>query len=883
VVSLHHPLVLLVVMPAALALACWRSSLAGRRPLRLIWAGVLALMVAGPVARAPDVGTTAVLVVDRSASVSAGLVKQRENDLLRRAEVEAGATDAAAVVGFGSEPRVERFPLSTRPPEANRGGPHQSNLHAAVARALELIEPGQRGRLIVLSDGLATDASTPDLSQRIRLRRAPIDYVSILRPSEGDVAIESVRVLESTAAAAPPRFSATIASSREATGQFAVLRDGVVVGEQQVKFIVPRTSIEWQAADQDEPARYTFRITAPGDGVEENNLWDIWVGSAGGPRLLIVSDDDAWPLRSAAAAIGLGVDVLPPKRFDHTLERLTRYKACALANVSLDDIDPRAQRAIARYVEQLGGGLIVTGGERGLGAGGYRSGPLEPLLPVVIRPLGAVERPPAAVVVVVDLSSWDADGPRPQEQYSPLQKALIEFSRQLDPADRIGIVTTRVPNHVVLPLVSPSRSQEIHEAVSDAGMPNTPGSFPDALDAGNKLLAQAPQLSKHLVVCASWEQLSSLNAIGVAATRPGADTSVSVIARGAANESLRSQVIAATALASAKLRVRSAIGPDDLASVLTDDWYAATGGGFLSRPVMAALAEPAAAEAMRFRVRGYHAARLRQPAMASIVSADDRSLLLAARWDRGLGHVATVLFPVEAAPADSPDAAVLIAAMGEHLRWTSRSDLKVDLPVTVTQQEEGVAATVRLDDTGLDNLPGGGPLELTVVAADGAAAGRTATFRRDAGALVATIALDHSDTHMLVISRGKTPLHRGIPVCLPRSPEFLRPHRPEAGVEILKQLAAQSGGAQRGPDSPLFDEPLRSYRSLVPWLATLCLFLLVLDIADRRFGLLQSIAAQWITFLLRRHSSRADDVVVTPEKDVFQAAKERSRHRIKRN
>ncbi len=83
-VSLHHPLVLLVAVPTWLAILRWGMPLAPRRPLRLVWAGLLALMAAGPAARAPDVGTTVVLVVDRSASVSAGLIKQRENEPERR-------------------------------------------------------------------------------------------------------------------------------------------------------------------------------------------------------------------------------------------------------------------------------------------------------------------------------------------------------------------------------------------------------------------------------------------------------------------------------------------------------------------------------------------------------------------------------------------------------------------------------------------------------------------------------------------------------------------------------------------------------------------------------------------------------------------------------
>src|SRR5690606_19327971 len=61
---------------------------------------------------------------------------------------------------------------------------------------------------------------------------------------------------------------------------------------------------------------------------------------------------------------------------------LDGFAAVVLENVPADDLPAGALVALQRFVDDLGGGLLMTGGKASFGAGGYRRSPLEEVLPV---------------------------------------------------------------------------------------------------------------------------------------------------------------------------------------------------------------------------------------------------------------------------------------------------------------------------------------------------------------------------------------------------------------------------------------------------------------------------------------------------------------------
>src|SRR5262249_26952093 len=81
--------------------------------IRLCLLVMLVIIIAGPAADAPEIGSTVVLVIDRSRSMPVA-AKQFENSLRQQANAEQRDADQLGIVSFGSRAIVEQFP--GRPP-----------------------------------------------------------------------------------------------------------------------------------------------------------------------------------------------------------------------------------------------------------------------------------------------------------------------------------------------------------------------------------------------------------------------------------------------------------------------------------------------------------------------------------------------------------------------------------------------------------------------------------------------------------------------------------------------------------------------------------------------------------------------------------------------
>jgi hypothetical protein len=94
------------------------------------------------------------------------------------------------------------------------------------------------------------------------------------------------------------------------------------------------------------------------------------------------------------------------------------------------------------------------------------------------------------------------------------------------------------------------------------------------------------------------------------------------------------------------------------------------------------------------------------------------------------------------------------------------------------------------------------------------------------------------------------------PACLPYSPEF-KPAEPGQGQKVLARLSRMTGGEQRTNLAGIWGEiPSRPrYVNLAPWLAVAAILLLLVEVLERRTGLLS--AARLGRFRLRRKDEKA--------------------------
>ena len=98
----------------------------------------------------------------------------------------------------------------------------------------------------------------------------------------------------------------------------------------------------------------------------------------------------------------LAVEVLSPSEFPTDLVTLQNSDAVILSNVSADELSALQMEHIESYVRDLGKGLVIIGGDRAFGRGGYHETPLEQVSPLEMTPRQKKES--LALMLVVDAS-----------------------------------------------------------------------------------------------------------------------------------------------------------------------------------------------------------------------------------------------------------------------------------------------------------------------------------------------------------------------------------------------------------------------------------------------------------------------------------------------
>lgn len=383
------PLFLLAAAPAGAALALsWRAARAGRRAraaLRGLSALALALAAAGLTVRAGS-PPRALVLLDRSASqgsalrASAGAALACGRLLSRRFEV--------GYVSFAAAPRPER-------PEdlgALRPDDSGTDLAAALEHARARLSAGEPA--VLVSDGLggaAFDAAAAGAGWG-----APDGPRLLVLPGGVRAPDAALVELDAPAEAFPGErltVSARLAGSAAGDGAVRVSLAGPGAPAGPVELLLPRGGRGVRAAvfavraPESGIAEYVATLSAPGDACAANDSARALVRVLARPRVAVVSADAAGSAAAAALAAAPGLEVrrLGPEGLDADL---AGFAAVVLDDLPRQSLGGGRDARLAGYLRG-GGGLLVLGGERAYGAGGWEdSGALERELPASCRPPG---------------------------------------------------------------------------------------------------------------------------------------------------------------------------------------------------------------------------------------------------------------------------------------------------------------------------------------------------------------------------------------------------------------------------------------------------------------------------------------------------------------
>lgn len=526
----------------------------GRRQWRVAGAmriAVAALVIGaliGATVNRPAGDVATVFLIDASDSLSTG---GRSQSIEWVQDALDGQPDGvrSAVALFGADARLE----STLQEDNSLGVPAVQIDGAATdpERALRLagavLPTDARRRVVLLSDGRWTTGDGELEASILGNSGIQVDVVPVGRQSAVDVAIVSIDAPGAVREGETYTVTATLDATEPATVVVTLLADGEFAEERVVEVEPGATTVAFEReAEEDGVERYQIQVSAAGDEIVQNDSAFSAVRVEGPARVLIVEGQsgDATTLRSAFEAGELIVDVISPATIP-PLEELSTYRAIVLVDVDARSLTDEHIEMFGVVTRDLGRGLVVLGGERSYGLGGYLDSELEELLPVVSEILDPERRQTVAEVLAIDTSGsmgnchcaeGDFANDRPDGGANKTDISRSGAARAIDALgenDEIGVLAFSSADQWIIDLQK-LPSEEVVSAGLNRLFPSGGTNVTTSLMTAADALRESQASLKHIIFFSDgFTEVSALGQLAIEAGELAAEgITVSVVATG---------------------------------------------------------------------------------------------------------------------------------------------------------------------------------------------------------------------------------------------------------------------------------------------------------------------------------------------------------------
>lgn len=889
--TLLYPEALALLLPAGWL--WWRHAAAGRAAwLRGLVLALLVSAACGPQWDGLRGGSDVVLVLDRSASIPEPvLTSQQELVELTGSQREDG--DRLGVVATADGQIALQGPdLAAVPRVADAGLPTgASDLRRGLELAAALIPAGRTGRVVLHSDGQVTGLDPRPAAAALAARGLVLDVLPVAVPDAADAAILSCELPAELRLGESSICAVTFTSDQPARRRWRVTRlPDTVVGEGVVE-LLPGRAVAVSFADRPVAAglaRYEVELgtrhatTVKDETGEEldrqpaNNRARAALRVLGGERVLVMGGTgDGTGAASegnvgrALRAAGLAVDCVPEGPLD--LGRLLAYRALVLEQVPADRLGARGLQAVADWVQHLGGGLVMLGGRRSFGSGGYHNSPVEAVLPVSLELRDEHRKLSVAMAIALDRSgSMGVTVPDGRTKMDLANEGAVAVLGLLGPRDAVAVFAVDTAPHPIFPLTRVDDLARMQAQVRSIDSGGGGIYVYEALVAAGAELLDATQGTRHLLLFADaadavepgdyQDLLADYRAQGI---------TVSVIGMGTEADSCAALLKDVAARGGGRCNFAEA--PEDIPRLFAQETVLVARSAWIDTPV-AVVKKPGLATVLGQQpalsgdwptVAGYNLTYAKERAEVLAMAPGDPQAPAVASWHIGTGRAAAVALDCDGAGSETlltwPGYAPLLAGL---VRWSAGGGGGADA-AGLTAQRAGRSTVLRLelDPATRANWPAAPPELMLVADRPDAAQTRLAMQPVDAGVYeaIAELADEHARLPAALVtgSDGAVRAVLGPALQLPYAPEFAPRLHQRPGAEVLTELARMTGGAVRHDLSGVYANPPSPsrVRPLATWLLVAALTLLLAEIGWRRIGL---VLPQWL-----RHSVKSDSSPTT--------------------
>ncbi|MDP0499011.1 MAG: VWA domain-containing protein [Verrucomicrobiota bacterium JB022] len=832
--TLAHPTWLLIALlyPALLLFLPRHVVL---RPLRILLALLLALILAEPQIRLQDRAPDLWVLVDRSLSN-----REEMDEVFARwwALLEDARPQDAALhrIDYAEEPRDELARQSDG--QALTG--YESRLDTALRQVLLRRETDTPARVLVLSDGYSTEP-LKEVGTAVMREGLAVDYRLIEAEEATDVQVSELALPGEVRPGQLFRLSLLL-EGPDGEVPYRLLRDGQPVHEGTAK--LSGGSARLALADRVERAgayRYAVEIEPETDAIEANNRREAWLRAQGNGRILLLSKYRNDPLADLLAAAGAEVELV------HDFSNLHEGSLIASRLVILNDVPAHVlpigfNAQLTAAIREQGTGLLMVGGPNSFGSGGYFGSALAEVLPVSMELRQEHRRLATALVLVLDRSGSmsmtvdDASG-QPVTKMQLANAGAVSTAALLGNRDGLAVLAADTEAHVIVPMTTlTGNREEVFRRVG--GITSMGGGiyvFKSLLAAWEQL-QEAQFGQRHVILFSDANDSEAAEGYEKLLPEMRADgVTVSVIALGTP-EDVHAELLKHIAELGGG-RIFFTDQAQELPALFSQETVTIARSAFVqdvtpTEPTLAWSQISSAPLEWLPEVPGYNLGYLRDNANGALFTTDAYQAPLVAFWQQARGRVMAVTFPVV---GDGALQTELWGDRGAFLRsivdWTARPDVPAGLAIESHREGSRLTFDFYYSDDWI------GPLSTTPPALELSSEARKlapAWERMEPGHFRTSVHLPPGETFTGGVSAGSNFVPAG-PFALSTSAEFVR--NPQARRE-LAALSNASGGTLRQNLADSF-QPLpgkRSY-SLRPYLLGLLLLLALADAALTRLQL----------------------------------------------
>lgn len=454
-----------------------------------------------------------VFVLDASQSIAAS-AQQQAVAFMQRLSQHKQSHDGVGVVVFGTDAVVEHgvapsMSLTEVTSQVDRTG---TNIARALQVGMASFPAEGARRLVLLSDGNENAGNASEAAVMARALGVEVFVLPLGRPAqEPEVRVDKLIVPPHLKAGMPYQVEAVIFSTLTTPASLELVRDGALIHRLDVTLQPGKNRYQFPPQTSAEGVQlYQLVVNSPRDTIPENNRLHAFAEIVGRPKVLLVYDPPASPSPLAAALQQQGFDLQtrPWQELPQTLSGYLDYEALIFDNVPSFGISVSQMDTLERYVRDMGGGLLMVGGEKSFGAGGYYRTPMEKILPVDMDIPTKMSLPSLCLVMVIDRSdsmggsiSGSQSSGRLEERTSKMEVAKIAaFSamKLLNPFDQTGVLAFNADWEWAVPITEAGKRDQIAGKLAEL-KPAGGTDLYKALLEGVRALKEVRSVKKHLL------------------------------------------------------------------------------------------------------------------------------------------------------------------------------------------------------------------------------------------------------------------------------------------------------------------------------------------------------------------------------------------------